>query len=133
MAGTDSVAQDQIKSYVTRILRMKAEAKDIARGIREIYAEAKGSGFDKTILGKLVNYIERREAGSADLAEAEALFDLYLAAYDGIGTRVATHTHEAKSQAVKTPAASEADGLSGDNARQQSEPLSVPSAAQEVG
>ncbi len=85
---TDSVAQDQIKAFVDRILRLKEEGRAITGDIKEIYAEAKGNGFDKTQLGKLVRYIELRNAGAADLAEAEAVFDLYLTAYDA-----ASHTH----------------------------------------
>lgn len=85
---SDSVAQDQIKAFVGRILRLKGEAKDLNRDIREVYAEAKGNGFDKTVLGKLVSYVEKRANGANDLLEAEALFDLYLSAYDG-----ASHTH----------------------------------------
>lgn len=91
---SDSVAQGQIKAFVERIMRLREEAKDIKRDIREIYAEAKGNGFDKTVLGKLVSYVEKRAEGSADLAEAEALFDLYLTAYDS-----ASHTHARESHA----------------------------------
>ena len=91
----NSVAEDQIRAFVERIMRLREEAKAINGDIREVYAEAKGNGFDKTILGKLVSYVEKRATGAADLQEAEALFDLYLSAYDGaVGTRVATHTHE---------------------------------------
>lgn len=85
---TESVAQDQIKAFVERIMRLREEAAAIKRDIREVYAEAKGNGFDKTVLGKVVSYIEKRETGAADLQEAEALFDLYLTAYDA-----ASHTH----------------------------------------
>lgn len=86
----DSVAQDQIKAFVDRILRLKEEAASIKGDIREVYAEAKGNGLDKTVLGKVVGYVEKRAAGAADLQEAEALFDLYLSAYDGAS---ASHTH----------------------------------------
>lgn len=86
--SADSVAHAQIRAFVDRILRLKEEARSINGDIREVYAEAKGNGFDKTVLGKVVSYVEKRAAGAADLAEAEALFDLYLSAYDG-----ASHTH----------------------------------------
>lgn len=94
-SNSESVAQDQIKAFVERILRMREEAKAINDDIREIYAEAKGNGFDKTILGKLVLYVEKRQKDADAVAESESLFDLYLAAWEGeSGTRVATHTHE---------------------------------------
>lgn len=92
-----NVAQDQIKAYVDRILRMKEEEKAIKDDIREIYAEAKGNGFDKTILGKLVTYVDKRKTDASAVLEGESLFDLYLTAYDSaagsVGTKRATHTH----------------------------------------
>jgi len=95
--SNDSVAQDQIVAFVDRIMRLKEEAKAINADIREIYAEAKGSGFDKTVLGKLVVYVEKRSSDPNQLNETEAIFDLYLEAYDSakgrVGTPRATHTH----------------------------------------
>jgi len=95
--SADSVAQDQIVAFVDRILRLKEEAKAINADIREIYAEAKGNGFDKTVLGKLVTYVEKRSSDPNQLNEAEAIFDLYLEAYDSakgrVGTARATHGH----------------------------------------
>lgn len=92
--STDDVAQDQIRAFVDRILRMKEEAKSVKDDIREIYAEAKGNGFDKTVLGKLVNYVEKRGKDSNAVAEADALFDIYLEAYDGSPSRTHAHARE---------------------------------------
>lgn len=78
----------QIRAYVERILRMKQEAKSIRDDIKEIYAEAKATGHDKTALGQLVTYVEKREKDKDALLEQGALFETYLAAYDG-----ASHTH----------------------------------------
>jgi uncharacterized protein (UPF0335 family) len=97
MAVEDGVAQDQIKAFVDRIIRLKEEAKAINADIREIYAEAKGNGLDKTILGKVVNHVERMSADANKVMAAEALFELYLVAYQSAsGMRIATHTHEAE-------------------------------------
>lgn len=76
--SVDSIAQDQIKSFVDRILRLKAEVKAINADVREVYGEAKSFGFDKTVLGKLVNYVEKREADATAVMESESIFDLYL-------------------------------------------------------
>lgn len=84
---SDGVAQDQIRAFVDRILRLKEEAASIKGDIREVYAEAKANGFDKTVLGKLVNYVEKRAKSADTLAEQDALFDLYLSAYDGVPSR----------------------------------------------
>ena len=88
---SESVSHDQLRAFVDRILRMREEAKAIATDIREIYAEAKGNGFDKTALGRLVLHVERRATKRAEMAEQDALFDAYLAAYDGSPSR--THAH----------------------------------------
>ncbi len=94
--ANESVAHEQLRAFVGRILRMKEEARSIKDDIREIYAEAKGNGFDKTVLGQLVSHLEKREKDPDTLAERSALFDLYLTAFDEAGTEVArTHTHEA--------------------------------------
>lgn len=93
-SNSDSVAQDQIRAFVERILRMREEAKAINDDIREIYAEAKGNGFDKTVLGKLVLYVEKRQKNADALAERDALFDLYLEAFDGSPSRAHAHTRE---------------------------------------
>lgn len=92
-----NVAQDQIKAFVDRILRMKDEADAIGADIKEIYAEAKENGFDKTQLGNLVTYLRKKDKDAEGVAEGEVIFDLYLTAYMGasgkVGTKPATHTH----------------------------------------
>jgi len=95
--SSDSVAQDQIKAFADRIMRMRAEAKAINADVREIYAEAKANGLNKTILGQLVVYLEKMDADANAVHTSEAEFDLYLTAYHSAsGTRIAiAHTHEA--------------------------------------
>lgn len=82
----------QLKSIIDRILRLKSEQDDIALDIREIYAEAKGNGFDKTQLGKVVSYLRNREKVGPDaINEGEAIFDLYLSTY--LGEARPSHAH----------------------------------------
>ena len=74
----------QIKSIIERILRLHAESDELAADIREVYAEAKANGFDKTALGAAVRAIRQRDkVGEAAIAERETIVGLYLAAYDG--------------------------------------------------
>jgi len=89
-----NAAPDQLRAFVERIVRLREEVKAINGDIREVYAEAKGNGFDKTALGQVVSHVEKRAADPDKVAERSALFDLYLDAYDGAGTALATHTHE---------------------------------------
>jgi uncharacterized protein (UPF0335 family) len=73
----DSVAQDQIRAFIERIERMEEEKRAIAEDIKEIYAEAKGNGFDTKVLRKVIAI---RKQDHAERMEQEALLDLYLAA-----------------------------------------------------
>lgn len=92
-------ADKQLKAYIDRVLRLKEEQDTIGDDIREIYAEAKAEGYDKTIMGKLVAHLRRElKQGAGAVAEAESIFDTYLNAYQrASGTPVAiAHTHEEK-------------------------------------
>ncbi|KRE00412.1 hypothetical protein ASE63_08300 [Bosea sp. Root381] len=73
----DPVAGDQLKSIVERIERLEEEKKTIADDIKEVYAEAKGNGYDTKILRKVIA-IRKRDAN--ERAEEEAILDLYLQA-----------------------------------------------------
>lgn len=75
--STDSVAQDQIRAFIERIERMEEEKKAIADDIKEIYAEAKGNGFDTKVLRQIVRI---RKQDHNERMEQEALLELYMAA-----------------------------------------------------
>ncbi len=70
-------AHGQIRSIVERIERLEEEKKTIAADIKEVYAEAKGNGFDIKILRKVISL---RKKDVNDRQEEEAMIDLYLAA-----------------------------------------------------
>jgi uncharacterized protein (UPF0335 family) len=74
---SDSVAQDQIRAFIERIERMEEEKRAIADDLKEIYAEAKGNGFDTKVLRQVVRI---RKQDRAERMEQEALLDLYMAA-----------------------------------------------------
>lgn len=75
--ATESVAQDQLRAFVERLERMHEERKAIGDDISEIYAEAKGNGFDVKILKRV---LQIRRQDRAQRLEEEAILDLYLAA-----------------------------------------------------
>lgn len=75
--STDSVAQDQLRAFIERIERMEEEKKAISDDIKEIYAEAKGNGFDTRVLRQIVRI---RKQDHAERMEQEALLELYMAA-----------------------------------------------------
>lgn len=90
-------AEQQLRALIERILRLKEEQDTLAADIREVYAEAKAGGFDKTAMGQLVAHLRKVEkVGVAAVEEGQTVFDTYLDAYRrATGTGVATHTHEA--------------------------------------
>ncbi len=69
------VAKDQLRSIIERIERLEEEKKTIADDIREVYAEAKGNGFDVKILRQVVRI---RKIDKVERMEQEAILDLYL-------------------------------------------------------
>ena len=74
LSGT---AQGQLKSIIERIERLEEDKATVTADLKEVYAEAKGTGFDVKILRKVVRY---RKQDRAKMQEEEALLDLYLSA-----------------------------------------------------
>ena len=70
-------AQSQLKTIVERIERLEEDKAAVQTDLKEVYAEAKGNGFDTKTLRKVVRY---RKQDRAKLQEEEALLDLYLSA-----------------------------------------------------
>lgn len=71
-AGT--VSADVLRSYIERIERLEEEKKSLGGDIREIYAEAKGNGFEPRVMRKVVSL---RRMNAADREEEEALLEVY--------------------------------------------------------
>ena len=67
----------QLKSIVERIERLEDEKKAIADDIKDVYAEAKGHGFDTKILRKVIA-LRKKEAAERD--EEQAMLDTYMSA-----------------------------------------------------
>lgn len=72
-------AKDQLKSFINRIERLNEEREALSADIREVFAEAKGTGFDTKIMRQV---IRMRKLDKADFQEQEAILDLYLTAMD---------------------------------------------------
>ena len=80
MSDVGGIAADQLRSLIERIERLEEEKATIAADIREVYAEAKGNGFDAKIMRQVIRL---RKMETADRQEQEALLDLYMAAVHG--------------------------------------------------
>ncbi len=70
-------AKEHLRSFIERIERLEEEKKALADDIREVYSEAKGTGFDTKVMRQVVKL---RKMESADRQEQEAMLDLYLSA-----------------------------------------------------
>lgn len=78
MAETKTTfAQGQLRALVERIERLEEEKKTIAADIKEVYAEAKGNGFDTKILRKVI-FLRKKEATERE--EEQSMLDLYMEA-----------------------------------------------------
>lgn len=73
----NTTAQGQLKSIIERIERLEEEKKEVSEQIKEVFAEAKGNGFDVKILRKVVRL---RKQDRAKRQEEDAILDLYLSA-----------------------------------------------------
>jgi uncharacterized protein (UPF0335 family) len=70
-------AQTQLATIIERLERLAEEAASLRADMKEVFAEAKGNGFDTKIIRKI---LRRRATDAAKLQEEEALIDLYSAA-----------------------------------------------------
>ena len=68
------IAGDRLRSFIERIERLEEEKKQLAGDIKEVYSEAKGTGFDTKIMRQLVRL---RRMDQDDLDEQESLLDMY--------------------------------------------------------
>ncbi|KQP61081.1 DUF2312 domain-containing protein [Methylobacterium sp. Leaf108] len=72
-----SVAADQLKAFIERIERLEEEKAGLASDIKDVYAEAKGTGFDVVALRKIVSL---RRKDHAERQEEEAILEMYMQA-----------------------------------------------------
>ena len=73
----NSTAQTQLKTIIERIERLEEDKAAVMADLKEVFAEAKGNGFDVKILRKVVRI---RKQDRAKRLEEEAILDLYLSA-----------------------------------------------------
>jgi uncharacterized protein (UPF0335 family) len=75
--STDNVSAEQLRLLIERIERLEEDKKGIADDIKDVYSEAKGTGFDVKTMRKIVAL---RKLDKDARQEAEALLDTYKAA-----------------------------------------------------
>ncbi|HWW46465.1 MAG TPA: DUF2312 domain-containing protein [Xanthobacteraceae bacterium] len=70
-----SFAKDQLRAIIERIERLEEEKKAISDDIRDVYAEAKGNGFDVKALRTI---IRMRKQDANEREEQETILETYL-------------------------------------------------------
>jgi uncharacterized protein (UPF0335 family) len=71
------VSSDQLRQFIEKIERLEEEKSELMDAIREVFAEAKGSGFDVKIMKQV---LKMRKMKQDELMEQEELLTLYLQA-----------------------------------------------------
>ena len=77
MSNVGGIAADRLKAFIDRIERLEEEKVGIGGDIKNVYAEAKGTGFDVKIIRQIIRL---RKMEQEDRREQEELLDLYKAA-----------------------------------------------------
>lgn len=72
--NASGAAAGQLRAFVERIERLEEEKKTIGDDIKDVYAEAKGTGFDTKAIRKI---IAERKQDAAERLEFESILDLY--------------------------------------------------------
>ncbi len=74
MSDVGGIAGDQLRSYIERIERLEEEKATLQNDMKEVFAEAKGNGFDVKIMRQV---LKLRKMEAADRSEQEELLELY--------------------------------------------------------
>ena len=76
-AGHNSINAPQLRAFIERIERLEEEKRATAEDIKDVYAEAKGTGLDAKIIRKIVSL---RRQDSHKRKEEEEILDMYMSA-----------------------------------------------------
>ena len=74
MPDVGGIAVERLKSFIERIERLEEEKRVLGSDIKEVFAEAKGTGFEPKIMRQIIK-IRRKDKEEVD--EEESLLDLY--------------------------------------------------------
>ena len=77
MPNVGGVSGDQLRSFIERIEHLEDEKKEVQEQIKDLYSEAKSSGFDVKIMRQIVRLRKMQEH---DRAEQEEMLDIYKSA-----------------------------------------------------
>tara|TARA_B100000497_G_C7566893_1_gene341750 strand:- start:396 stop:716 length:321 start_codon:yes stop_codon:yes gene_type:complete len=70
-----SVTADELRSFIERIERLEQEKKDIMDSVKEVYSEAKGSGYEVKVMRKIISI---RKRNRDDIDNENAMTQMYM-------------------------------------------------------
>jgi len=76
-ADVGGIAGEQLRAIIDRIERLEEEKKALSEDIKDVYAEAKGNGFDTRIIRRIISL---RKRDRAELDEEETMLEVYMRA-----------------------------------------------------
>ena len=79
MSGSVGIAGDRIRSFIERVEHIEEELKSLNEGKKEVFAEAKGEGFDVKVLKEILR-LRKQDKDERD--EQDSLLDLYMQAME---------------------------------------------------
>ncbi len=83
MTDTAGIPGDRIRSFIERVERIDEEIKALNEGKKDVFAEAKGEGFEVKVLREILR-LRKQDKDERD--EQESLLDLYLRAMESAGS-----------------------------------------------
>ena len=86
MSGPGGIAGDRLRSFVERIEQLEEEIKQLTEDKKDVYAEAKGDGFDVKILKEVIRL---RKQDQKERDERDSLLDVYLHAIESAPAPIA--------------------------------------------
>lgn len=72
-----AVTADELRQFIERAEQLAAEKRDIAEQEKELFADAKGRGYDTRVMRRVIALRKRKPD---DIAEEEAVLEMYKAA-----------------------------------------------------
>lgn len=74
MTDIHNVTADELRQFIERAEQLDAEKRDIMEQSKELFAEAKGRGYDPKVMRKVIALRKRKPD---EIAEEEAIIDMY--------------------------------------------------------
>lgn len=74
MPGHNSVVADELRQFIERAEQIAVEKRDLSETEKELFAEAKGRGFDTKVMRKIIALRKRK---ADDIAEEDAILEIY--------------------------------------------------------